>query len=327
MQYSHISKLFKIISPKDWSGLIKISIFIIACFFIGFFLKKSLYKINEIVELFTIRRESNDWLLLFVFILLPINWGMESLKWQFLVQKNERLSFLSSYRGVLSGITLGFATPNGIGDYAGRLLQLKEKNRFKNLGFLFFNRFAQLHITLIAGSTSILFLFFNAETPDYLYAYLALLFFVIINVSIVGLLFLSSSFFKAFYNFKYTKRFYFYFISLRKINKNDCIRIYVYSSIRYLVFSLQFLLLLIYFHLQSDLLNMAMGIAFVFLVKSILPSFLDLGVREAAAVFYFSETGQWDSAVAASLVLYFINIVIPTILGLFVLPKLKLKLK
>jgi hypothetical protein len=52
--------------------------------------------------------------------LVPVNWGLEAWKWHRLAGTWSR-TFGRSLRAVLVGLTLGFATPNRVGDYAGRI--------------------------------------------------------------------------------------------------------------------------------------------------------------------------------------------------------------
>ena len=51
---------------------------------------------------------------------------------------------------MLVGLTLGFATPNRVGDYAGRIIELKSR-RVSALGAVFLGRYCQLVATVLAG--------------------------------------------------------------------------------------------------------------------------------------------------------------------------------
>ena len=53
-------------------------------------------------------------LIVSIFLLLPVNWGMEAVKWKTLVSPLQKSSFFQSYKSVLSGLTTGFFTPNRI---------------------------------------------------------------------------------------------------------------------------------------------------------------------------------------------------------------------
>ena len=57
--------------------------------------------------------------LLLMFLLMLLNWSLESSKWKFLMSGVEEMNFISALKGVLSGLAIGFATPNRVGEFAG----------------------------------------------------------------------------------------------------------------------------------------------------------------------------------------------------------------
>jgi uncharacterized membrane protein YbhN (UPF0104 family) len=76
---------------------------------------------------------------------------------------------------------------------------------------------------------------------------------------------------------------------------------------------------------------MALGVSGTFLLKSVVPSvsaLADLGMRELSAIYFFSLLGQSSlSVMSASLSLWFINIAIPSLVGLLFIWRLKWKIK
>lgn len=102
-----------------------------------------------------------------VAVLIPVNWGFEARKWQLLGQKLEPISFLQAYRAVMVGLTLGFITPNRLGDYAGRVLELKSRQRLEAIGAIFIGRFCQLVATVLAGSGGLLYFIFMLGWQSY----------------------------------------------------------------------------------------------------------------------------------------------------------------
>ena len=90
--------------------------------------------------------------------LVPLNWCLEAWKWQLLARHLEPdHSFGRSLRAVLLGLTLGFATPNRVGDYAARILELHSRRRLDAVGAVFLGRYAQLVATVLAGGAGLLF--------------------------------------------------------------------------------------------------------------------------------------------------------------------------
>jgi hypothetical protein len=57
------------------------------------------------------------------FLLVGVNWGLESLKWQRLIYPLETPVFLPVVlKSVLCGVTVSMLTPNRTGEYVGRIL-------------------------------------------------------------------------------------------------------------------------------------------------------------------------------------------------------------
>jgi hypothetical protein len=98
-----------------------------------------------------------------------------------------------------------------------------------------------------------------------------------------------------------------------------------------LIFGTQFYLLFQLFGIALPVSIMLPGIAIIYLIKTIIPSLNivgDLGLREVTALFYFQQFGAWqEKVVAASLLLWCINLLIPTIGGLFLIWRIKLTTK
>jgi uncharacterized membrane protein YbhN (UPF0104 family) len=259
------------------------------------------------------------------FFLFPLNWAFETLKWKFLLRKVEHINFLKAYRGILTGVTFGMITPFSIGDYIGRILQLSGKERIKVVGAIFLSRLAQFFITLIFGAASMVYFILKVKEEDPAVFVLAI--FASVAGIFVLLLFLYHRLVMSFIkNVEFFSPVYRYFEILNKYSKKDVFKVVLFSFLRYLVFSIQFVLLLIFFKASNDIGLLCMGVAFVFLVKSIVPTILDLGVREASAIYFFAAFGlsSESNIIYASLSLWIINILIPAFAGLLLIFKIKL---
>ncbi|MFL5729375.1 MAG: lysylphosphatidylglycerol synthase domain-containing protein [Cytophagaceae bacterium] len=316
------------------SAFVKIGIFVLAAVYIWFLLERKRENFAEGLfnALFTFHNFSNPFFLISLF-LFPVNWGLESWKWKFLLNKIEAVTFIKAYRGVLTGVTFGILTPLNLGDYAGRILQLENPERVKVIGAIFLSRIAQFFSTLLFGLASVIYIFMNQghSSMQTLRDFDSLVFFVtgISLAALIFLLFLFSIHQQILLTLKESKLFrpvYRYFEILRLYSFRDIVYVLMISLFRYLVFSLQFVLLLYFFRVSDNLLLLMMGVSFVFLVKSIIPTVMDLGVREAVAVYFFTFFNIADhySILYSSLGLWFINIVIPAILGMFLVFRIRL---
>lgn len=105
------------------------------------------------------------------------------------------------------------------------------------------------------------------------------------------------------------------------------LKILLASCLRYLVFSLQFGLLLFHFCPDISIGVLLAGIPVVFLVRTLAPSLLGaLGVREAAVFWTFTAfTAHAANLLVASLFLWLFNLVLPSLIGL--LPVLAYRFK
>ena len=93
--------------------------------------------------------------LVFTFILMFLNWSLESYKWKYLLNKVEDISFYKAVKGVLSGLAIGFITPNRVGEFAGKIAYLKSENRANGALMSFVGSSAQLLVTIQVGLIAI----------------------------------------------------------------------------------------------------------------------------------------------------------------------------
>ena len=281
--------------------------------------KESVSFENTWDELKNVFNSSSVWIIALILFLMVANWGAEAWKWKVVAAKIEKLSVWQAVKGVLTGLSLGFVTPHSWGDYAGRIWQMEEKNREMALGGILLSRGAQLAITLIFGLPGFLYLLGHSGsiTPgaDNLFFFLCIVFAIITPMSIIYIGSISSwlgLFLKQFKWFAFLE-------VLTHFTPKDSLQLLAISLLRYLIFSTQFLIVLLLFNVDLPIEVLSMGIGFIFLAKSVIPAFnflSDLGVREFSALLFFDTTGV-DSLliISASLFVWIVNILIPTIAG------------
>ena len=224
------------------------------------------------------------WMILWVLILMPVNWLLEAQKWQFILGQ-ERISLPNSLKQVLRGLALNWILPFTSGDIVARMGDFTEPA--KKSKAILYNRLSSLLITLVFGLIGIAgYLHFHKEVITFTF-YVHLPFFLLILIS--PLFFLGST-------GKY---------------------VFSITLLRYLVFSLQFYVLISLFLPFLSFSIIFSGIAWIFLIRSVLPGILGaIGIREASAVFYFSYWLQDPLLlITPALLLWTINIVIPSIAG------------
>ncbi len=145
-------------TKKTISFLLKIGIVAFAIFFLFEQLTTKTatdqFKQTDIIE----QLKDNYFTILIVFIMMFLNWFLESLKWRFMISKIEAISLFQSFRAVFSGITVSAFTPNRVGEYAGRVFCLEKADRMQAVLITVIGSMAQLLTTIFFGLLGILFL-------------------------------------------------------------------------------------------------------------------------------------------------------------------------
>jgi uncharacterized membrane protein YbhN (UPF0104 family) len=275
------------------------------------------------------RRSDYTFLLVLSALLIPANWGLEAWKWQLLGQKLEKISYLRAFRAVMVGLTLGFITPNRLGDYAGRVLELKSKERLEGIGAVFIGRFCQLVATVLVGSLGLLYFALLLYWSDYPAICLSVFFLLlVVNVAMLLLLFNARAMVALVAAVGPLRKLAKYVAIMGRYTFGEMHQVLVLSLVRYFVFLLQFVLLLILFEVRLSPAEYISGISTSFILKSVVPSvslLSDLGVRELSAMYVFGLLGQERLQVlSASLSLWLLNIVVPSAVGLFFVLRLRL---
>jgi len=276
---------------------------------------------KEFVEMVSSALDTTAILVLIgVLLLMPINWLLEALKWKILARPYSQISIIEAYRGVLSGLSLGFATPHGIGDYAGRLLSLQGDARSQLLGSVWLGRVMQMSVTAIFGTIGI---WFFVQKSTFQIPSINYWWWIIMGIGIILVLLLYQSKLKLF-----GQRIRYYFAYVLAYSWSDYVGVFMLSFGRYAVFSIQFLLILNIFKIPLPISILFAGVSWMFLMKSIVPSFnflSDLGVRELSVLTFFDLYKASQPAVlTSSLLLWSINILLPVLIGLYFVLKLKI---
>ena len=249
-----------------------------------------------------------------VFILLfsVANRYLEILKWQNLASFIQPISVGEASKQVLGALTAGIFTPNGLGEYAGKALFFK-KEQTKQVIFLnLICNGIQMILTIVFGIIGLLFIGYWKWS------------FGIIAIA-VGLLFTS------FLSKNITIKGYSIQKLLHKINeipKRIHRKNIILGILRYIVFSHQYYVLFLVFDVDLPYLTLISSISTVYFLASSLPSFqfLDFAVKGSVAVFFFGKLGinEWI-VIFISMLMWFLNVVLPVIIGAYFVMRFKLK--
>ena len=226
-------------------AIIKWLIFICSLFFIInkiFFWQefKQIYNYSELTNI------NNIYYLLVVFLLMLINWGIESFKWKLAIKNFNRLTFLKSYSAILSGIAVSIFMPNRTGEFVGRIFFLKHENRTKGIFASAISGYSQLIVTIICGSLGIILLYLLY--PVNLFTEHNFNYFINVPVIIVTILctiiyFKIKWFVYFFEHIKFLKKYYNSATTLNNYSFKELASFLALSFIRYFIFIFQFFII------------------------------------------------------------------------------------
>ncbi len=266
----------------------------------------------------------NLFILGIVLLLMILNWGIEAVKWRYTIRSVIDISVLKAFKLIFSGITLGFLTPNRIGEIPARALLLNKGNVIEITLKTIVASFSQLLITLLFGVLG-----FCLTFKNFSYISNPIVWVMILSLGLLLLLmvyFRTSKLESIFNRFTFIKKNEL-FRGLLGFSIIDLLYILLLSLLRYIIFSIQYYLVLKAFGVYLSDISSIFLIPVCFMVASFIPTILisEIGIRGSVALFVFGTVSNMDiQIILASMVLWLINIALPTLLGLFNLKELKL---
>jgi len=257
-------------------------------------------------------------------LLVILNWGIEAIKWRYAIRNIVGLPILKAFKHTITGITLGLVTPNRIGEIPARALLLNN-NSFKEITLkTAVASFSQVLITLLIGGIgfAITYKQFNLGQNS------ILLNFVILFSSLVLVLlyFRVISLGRVLNKIKYIREKELV-NALSEFEYNELVNILMFSLLRYIVFSIQFWLVLKAFDISLTTFDDVLLIPICFMIASFIPTILisEIGVRGSVALFVFGTVSNMDiQIILSSVLLWLINVALPALIGLINLNDLKI---
>lgn len=257
-------------------------------------------------------------MLVFVFLLMILNWFTEAFKWKYLIATEENISSGLSFYAVLVGAALSFFTPNRVGEFAGRVLVLRPENRIRGALATIVGSISQLIITLLCGLAALPMVVTIVKSVS-VWEYVLLIAsgivtgFVLLKLYFnIGLLsYITIPFFNKNKIAKYIHIF-------KEYSFRQLLHVLFLSFMRYMIFTLQFVLLFRMAHVQMGIVTAFAVVFVIFFVMTVIPSIalIDIAVRGSVALFILQNISvNTIGILAATFALWFINLVIPAIAG------------
>lgn len=267
------------------------------------------------------------WKAVLVILLMLANWSFEALKWRVLVGHIQNISFLTAFKAILSGLSVSVAmnTPNGSGEYIGRILYVKQGNRIRAITLTLVGSISQLIVTMFLGTIGLFLLrdnFYNA-THETLHLSLPVIN-AICYSSIVATTALLSVYFELSWlvrllvKIPFVAKYSFFIQKLEDFKFKELLKVLLISLLRYMVFIFQYLLLLQLFDVGISFVTSFWLITIMFLALAVVPTITlaELGVRGKISIFLFGafSTNTLGIVFTASAI-WLINLVLPALAG------------
>ena len=253
-----------------------------------------------------------------VVLLMLMNWVAEACKWKYITRQLTTITYWRAIESVFCGLTWAIFTPNRIGEYGGRVMFLPNRKRIHGIFVMAIGSFGQNVITNVLGLIALMWF---ADT----YLHLNIVFFLALSLAALGFMALLLVFYfnigwlvTLLNRIKFLKKYHRFFDIMAKYHTGELLNIMWFCLTRFGVFSFQYFLVIHLLLPDMPVFPMMMMVFILFFIQSALPSLdlLDVGVRSmTASVFFAYITNQNIAVMAAVSSIWFINLILPAILG------------
>lgn len=242
--------------------------------------------------------------LLVLILFSLVNWTLEILKWQNLANTLRSITFFESLKQSLFSLTASLITPNRIGEYGAKALFFNKSQTKKCLVLNLIGNLSQLAVTIFFGMIGCFFIWQNhpsfLETTKVLNYLFAFIFLILTGCGIW---------------FYYKK---FKSIPFQTYPKALVLKTLGLSLSRYVVFNIQFYVLLVLFNFPIDIFTALTFTSSMYLLASIIPaiSLFDVVIKGSISVYLFGLLGyNAITILSIVLVMWILNFAIPASIG------------
>jgi hypothetical protein len=262
-------------------------------------------------------------LLLCVLVIMLVQWLLEAKKWQVMLSPEHPVKLSEAFRMILSGIALSIATPNRMGEFAGRVMHLPSGQRLQGTAFTVIGNFGQLIVTCMAGSIALCMEWQDQHlypTGKGLQAIQSLLLWAtpFTIIFFILLYFKAGLVFNWILSLRMLGKFRDKLGALATIPNHILLKVLLLSSLRFAFFILQYWLLFKLTNTGIDLRDTFTGISIMLLWLAIVPtfSFLELGLRWEFALLLLGSLTENTLGIAVSVTaVWLINLMLPAAVG------------
>ncbi len=293
---------------------------------LAFAIYRQVFSKENVIELWqaflkNFRSEQLPFLLL-VLILMPLNWGLEALKWQQLTKRVMPVTYWQLYKAVLAGVTISLFTPNRVGEFGGRVLLVESKYNWPAVVAAGVGSISQMLVLISGGILGVV--YFATRFLDWEWyllesffalgiALISLMTFCYFNIDLVIILA------KRIPGIDRLRPFVRHLRVLRSYSNLDLAKALFFAFLRYATYTMQYYLILRFFNLNFPFIPAVSGIVSIFLFQTSvpLPPVMGLMARGELALLIWNNFGANEiSILAATFTLFIINLSVPALIGL-----------
>jgi uncharacterized membrane protein YbhN (UPF0104 family) len=278
---------------------------------------------GQLISLILLAKGQGLGLLLLTILMMLLHWAIEAVKWRELFAGICRIKWRDAFLAVFSGLAISLLTPNRTGEFAGRIIYLPDDQRLKGTAFTVVSNLAQLVVTLCAGSFALL---FQDGLVDSRLASLGfngvfrVLYWLAPSSAIVVLVvyFKGTTVMGKLWKIRLLSRFRKQISALDSLTVQTLFRVLFWSFLRYLIFIMQYWVLLMITNQDISFTDLSILLAIMFLWLAIIPTFsiAELGLRWQFALWLFAPLGADKLGILFAVsAVWFINFVLAAILG------------
>jgi len=313
------SKLIKT-SRKYINGSIKVLLILGLVFIINnFIFNVQLEKLDFQFLTYEYIIQNLVWIILALF-LMPLNWLIESRKWQVVMQISGPIGLTKSFYSILSGVTFGILTPARIGEYVGRMLLVEKKKNTQSVYSSFLCSISQNTIILVLGLLSAFQFLRHHSILEINTQWMILLNGFVLAFSLV--IYFKHQLVLTWIQKKGWFQNRIDFRNIKLAHTPLLLRVLFLALSRYLIYSFQFICILLFLGINASFAELFICIGLIYLIQSTLPvpPIIGLITRSEIAILVFATLNynSWLIVIATSII-WIINLILPALLGLVII--------
>lgn len=269
-----------------------------------------------------------------VILLMLLNWGIEARKWQLLVKPLEAVPFRRAFMAILSGVSLSINTPNRIGEYGGRILYVKNRNKLKAIAATVVGSFSQLIATAVFGLAGLIYYLDNfglehagSHFTGPMKEILLLGILIVVSFLIILLYFRLKIIVAVFDKISWLRRAKVFVQIIARYSPKELEKLLLLSAVRYVVFSAQYLILLYVLGVELVWWQGLLMISTIYLVMAMVPTIAiaELGLRGKVSIYFLGLLSPNTAGIiAATVSIWLINLILPAAMGSILLLGVKI---